>query len=303
MVGPRIALVSATAAAALDEDLPPLLDAVGAAGGRPQLVAWDDPEVPWHAFAAAVLRSTWDYAERLAEFLDWASRVARATRLINPLSVVRWNTDKHYLAELERAGVAIVPSRFIEPTESIGAAVARALSQWSAEEIVVKPSVGAGSRDAQRHMRTAVADVLAHVHRLHASGRSALLQPYLPRVAEAGETALVYLGGRFSHALRKGPLLHAGAGPTEQLFAPEEITPRVVSQAEQQLADRVLRVVEQTLRTPPLTYARVDLIRDDADEPRLLEVELTEPSLFFRHAPGSARHLADTILEAVAGSA
>ncbi len=114
----RIALVSARAARHLDEDLAPLLAALAEKGADAAVADWDDPEVDWSAYRLALLRSTWDYTERLPEFLAWADSAAARTTLINPPAVIRWNTDKHYLGDLARAGVPVVPTQFVEPGEN-----------------------------------------------------------------------------------------------------------------------------------------------------------------------------------------
>lgn len=285
---PRVALVSARVARHLDEDLPPLLAALTNAGVDAEAADWDDPEVDWGAYRLAVLRSTWDYAERVTEFLAWADRTAAVTTLVNPPAVVRWNTDKHYLAELTRAGVATVPTRFVEPGESAEAELDRFLAEERSADWVVKPAVGAGSRDAARYTRGEERPARAHVARLLAAGRSVILQPYLDQVDQHGETALIYFDGRFSHAIRKGPLLQRGSGPTEALFAQEHITQRVPADDELRLGAGVMAALPFA---PPL-YARVDLIRSLHAAPCLLEIELTEPSLFFAHAPGAAERLA-----------
>ena len=290
----KIALVTAIAAFSLDEDLAPLQQALEATGFEVQILAWDDPSVSWSRFDAALLRSPWDYTDRLGEFLAWAERVAAQTTLLNPLAVVRANTDKHYLATLADKGLAVVPSRFVEP----GADAARALQDFLAEfgaaaEFVVKPAVGAGSRDAQRYGRDQVEAATAHVQRLVAAGRSTLLQPYLDAVDRDGETALMFFDGVFSHAIRKAPLLFRDQGPTRALFAPEKITPRVPGEDELALATAVLSALPEA----PLAYARVDLIRDADGSPRLLELELTEPSLFFPFAEGSAARFAASLLK------
>jgi O-ureido-D-serine cyclo-ligase len=287
-VRPRVALVSARAARRLDEDLPPLLAALAEAGVDAEAQDWDDPGVDWGAYSLALLRSTWDYAERLTEFLGWADRAAAATTLLNPPAVVRWNTDKHYLAELARAGVPTVPTRFVEPGASAAEELDRFLAAQGPAEWVVKPSVGAGSRDAARYARGEERAAGAHVARLLAAGRSVILQPYLDLVDLHGETALIYFNGRFSHAIRKGPLLKRGSGPTEALFAQEQITRRAPSAQELNVGHGVLAALPFA---PPL-YARVDLIRSRDGEPCLLEIELTEPSVFFAHAPGAAERLA-----------
>jgi len=297
----HVALVTAAAARHLDEDLPPLEQALRAPGDvRVSIVDWDDAAVDWAAFDLAVLRSTWDYSQRLGEFLAWAARAAQATRLLNPLPVLRWNTDKHYLRDLAQAGVPTVPSSFIEPGEAAAPLLDAFLGAFAPTsagkeaEFVVKPAIGAGSRDAQRYGRSERAAALAHAQRLLDAQRSVLLQPYLDRIDEYGETALVFFEGRYSHAIRKGPLLRRGEGPTGALFAEEQISARVASMAEIDLARRTLAAMplEQAL-----LYARVDLIHDDAGAPCVLELELAEPSLFFAHAPGSAQRFAEALVQ------
>ncbi|MGH8200754.1 MAG: ATP-grasp domain-containing protein [Steroidobacteraceae bacterium] len=296
---PRVALVSARAARHLDEDLPPLLAALAAVGLDAVVADWDDPEVSWAHFRVAVLRSTWDYAERIVEFLAWAEQTAQLTTLVNPPPVVRWNTDKHYLRELALAGVPTVPTQFVEPGEHAPEALWRFLQQGTAEW-VVKPAVGAGSRDAARYSRGEDRLAAQHIGRLLDAGRSVLLQPYLAQVDLHGETALIYFAGRFSHAIRKGPLLRRGAAPTDALFAEEQITARMPAAEELQVAAQVLAALPFAA---PL-YARVDLIRSEDGVPCLLELELTEPSLFFTHAPQAAARLAESCFSlATAGAA
>lgn len=286
----RIALATAVAAAGQDEDMPALLRACAGAGLQAQALAWDDPTVSWSRFDAVLLRSTWDYTERLSEFLDWCARVDRETVLLNPLQVLRWNTDKHYLAELAARGVATIPGGFVEPDmEPLPSLQAFLAAHPEAAEFVVKPAVGAGSRDTQRYRRVQEFAAANHIARLIDAGRSALLQPYLPSVDRDGETALLFFDGVFSHAIRKGPLLRPDEGATDALFAAESITPRAAGEDEKKLAAEVLAAMSAHLRLDaPLPYARVDLIRDKDGSPRLLELELCEPSLFFEHAPGSA---------------
>ena len=293
----RIALVTASAARDLDEDLIPLESALRDAGAEVAVSAWDDASVDWSGFQLALLRSTWDYTQRLPEFLAWAERTATRTRLLNPLPAIRWNTDKHYLRDLEKSGVAIVPSAFVEPGEDAQTALTDFLSVQAANEFVVKPAIGAGSRDAQRYHSSDRNDAIAHARRLLDAGRSVLLQPYLDRVDEHGETALVFFDGKFSHAIRKGPLLRRGEGPTRALFAAEHITPRQPDPAELALAERTLAAIPFP---QPLLYARVDLIHDADVAPCVLELELTEPSLFFAHAAGSAARFTRAILARVA---
>ena len=288
----NIALVTARPARGLDEDEPRLHLALQKTGCNIQIVEWDDAKVDWASFDVALLRSTWDYAERVSEFLMWVERASRLTHILNPLPVVRWNTDKHYLAQLAGAGIAIVPSTFVEPGDNADQAIQKFLASHGQAEIVVKPAVGAGSRDTERHKRSNGAAAVAHVKRLLDANRSALLQPYLDRVDRDGETALMFFEGRFSHAIRKGPLLPPGGAATKGLFATETITPRVPATEEMRLAERIVAAIPFGA---PL-YARIDLIRDDKGAPCLLELELTEPSLFFVHAAESADKFVTAVL-------
>jgi len=306
VVDRHVALVTARAALGLDEDLPPLRVVLEALGVRVATPCWDDPSVDWSAFDLAVLRSTWDYAERVAEFLRWAEACATVTHLLNPPAVVRWNTDKHYLLELDRAGVPVVPTHFVEPGADTAATLDRFLASGddglsvgtTAEfrEFVVKPTIGAGSRDAARYSRREVSRARDHLARLLDEARSVMLQPYLERVDAQGETAVIYLEGAYSHAVCKGPLLHSGAGLVTGLFAPEVITPRTPSTAELDVAS----AAHATLRFGRLAYARIDLIHDARGAPVVLELELTEPSLFFTHVPGSAERFAAALLRRIA---
>ena len=180
-----IALASVAAARGLDEDLAPLDTALREAGLDVRIVDWDDPAVDWAGFDAVLLRSTWDYTERLVEFLDWCAKVSAVTTLLNPLDVVCWNTDKHYLADLGNTGIAVVESFFVETGDDAAGFPDHA-------EFVVKPCVGAGSRDTQRYLRAEREAAIAHVRRLIDAGRAVLVQPYLSGVDADGETALLF---------------------------------------------------------------------------------------------------------------
>jgi O-ureido-D-serine cyclo-ligase len=297
-----IALVTAREALALDEDLPPLMLALQAQDARVDTPFWDDPSVDWGRYDKTVLRSTWDYVDRIDEFLDWADRCAAVTRLHNPPAIVRWNTDKHYLVGLAHGGVPVVPTRFVEPGMDGRIELDRFLAGGRGaftvgdggefREFVVKPAIGAGSRDAARYTRADLGKALAHIERLLAAGRSTMLQPYLHRVDDYGETAVIYFGGAYSHAIRKGPLLRLGEDLVSGLFAPEHITAREPDAAERRIAARAFGSITEA---QPL-YARMDLVRNERGDPVVLELELTEPSLFFVYAPEAASRFADVIL-------
>jgi glutathione synthase/RimK-type ligase-like ATP-grasp enzyme len=268
--------VTAVEAGGLDDDEPVALAALRQAGVAVDVVAWDDPGVSWADYDRVVLRSTWDYPERLTEFLAWLEKAGEVTDLRNPLPMVRWNVDKHYLTDLDRAGVPVVPTIFAEPGDHPPLPV---------EPFVVKPAVGAGSRDAASYQPTQHEPAHAHLTRLHDLGASVLIQPLITSVAVDGEWPLVFIGGRYSHAASKRVALPA-ASSVEGLFAAENNAPHVADAAQIAVAQAAVDVVLQRFGTP--TYARVDLVRDDDGQFRVLELELVEPSLFLPQAGSDA---------------
>jgi hypothetical protein len=281
-VGERIALVSSERGLRVDPDLPIAERALREAGFAVDRVRWDDDSADWASYDLAVVRSCWDYAWRLEEFLTWAADFPDgATRLRNPVEVLRWNTDKTYLRELERAGLPVVPTVW-DPTS--------ADELPDAGEWVVKPSISAGSRDTARWADPA--DVLTHATELAAAGRTAMVQPYLDSVDDAGETATLFIGGAFSHAVRKGPLLARGEGVRQDRDSRGDLSPAVPTTAQRDVAQSVFDAIPGLigLDTPPL-YARIDLVQDAAGRPVLLELELSEPSLFLPQAPEAAATL------------
>ncbi len=301
MTAPRIALVTYAPLPELDADDAPLLAALEERGAEAVATVWDDPGVDWAGFDLVVVRSTWDYMERLEEFLAWTERVAAATTLANPAEVLRWNTDKIYLRDLEQRGIAVVPTKYLDPAVHNEGRKIHARTPGRGE-FVVKPTVSAGSMDTARYRSGDVDDrgeAMRHTRRLLTEGRAVMIQPYLKAVDDVGETALIYIGGLFSHAARKGAILGGfGAALSEPLMA-EEMTSREPSVAERAVGDAVVAVLPELVETQggadfPLLYARIDLIPDEEGNPLVLEVEVTEPSLFLRFAPGSVERFADT---------
>ncbi|MCB0968176.1 MAG: hypothetical protein KDB37_15200 [Ilumatobacter sp.] len=269
-----IALVTCADARHLDADLPLLLDHLDDGA---DVVVWDDPTVDWAAYRSVVVRSAWDYPRRRDEFLAWARRVASATSLWNPVEVLEWNTDKRYLTRLADAGTPIVPTVFVEAGDVVADGDLRG-------DIVVKPTVGGGSQGVER-IQDDPAAARAHVAALHADGFVAMIQPYRSAIDVDGETGLVYVGGSFSHAFEKSAILAAPIEWEGSLYVKERIEARVPTAAQRALADRVVGSI------PPTAYARVDLV-PGVDGPELLELELTEPSLFLDTDPGAAERAA-----------
>ncbi|MET7423857.1 hypothetical protein [Dactylosporangium sp. NPDC005555] len=281
--GARVALVTCAELPDLDADDQSLIPALAAIGITGVPAVWDDAAVDWQAFDLAVVRNTWDYPRRRAEFTAWAGTVPH---LANAPEVIAWNTDKRYLRELAEAGIPIVPTAWIDPGDPV--------ELQDSGEIVVKPAVSVGSVDTGRYRLPEQADLAAgHVRRLQEAGRTVMVQPYLADVDTAGETALLFVAGQFSHAIRKGPILTGPDEGVDTLYQEESITPRTPSPAEHALAERVLTALP--FDRSGLLYARVDLLPTPSGDPVVIEVELTEPSLFLTTAGGAADRLARAI--------
>jgi glutathione synthase/RimK-type ligase-like ATP-grasp enzyme len=283
MPEPRHRLALATCAPFPDGDADD--HALPAALGGADFVVWDDPGADWDAYDLVVLRSTWDYQARRDAFVAWATGIG--DRLVNPPAIVAWNTDKAYMDELAGAGLPVVPTTLVAPGEELTATDGRG-------EYVVKPTVSAGSRDTARFGPGEADRAAALVASIHASGRTAMVQPYVASVDARGETALLYFDGAYSHAIKKGPLLRPGAEPTQDVFAAEEIVARAATVAEREVADRVVAWTAQRFGGAP-AYARIDLVEEADGAPVLLELELTEPSLFFAHAEGAVERFAAAV--------
>ncbi|WP_433084910.1 ATP-grasp domain-containing protein [Dactylosporangium sp. CA-052675] len=278
----RVALVTCTDLPDLDEDDRALIPALAARGIAAEPVAWDAAGADWAGYDLAVVRNTWDYAKRRAEFIAWARSVPR---LANPAAVIEWNTDKRYLRQLAEAGIPIVPTTWVEPGD--------AFVPEGTGEIVIKPAVSAGSIDTGRYDLGSQAALAAEqVRRLQEAGRLVMIQPYLDAVDTAGETALLHFDGEFSHAIRKGAILTGPYVEGDLLYQNENISPRTPSDEERALAARVLEALP--VPAGELLYARVDLL-PSPDGPVVIEVELAEPSLFFGHAEGSAERFAAAV--------
>lgn len=281
-----IALVTSTLARHLDADLPLIEAAVHQRGGRTEIVTWNDPTIDWQTYEAAVVRSCWDYVPRREEFLAWAASVPR---LHNTHEVLSWNTDKIYLRELERAGVPIIETHWdVSRGDDIG----------HHDEWVVKPTVSAGSRDTARW--GSPEEVHAHSTSLVEAGRHSMTQPYIASVDDEGETAMLFFGGVFSHAIRKGPLLRPGEGVRQDRDSREAITPRAPTAAQHEVAAVALEATAAILDlTDAPLYARVDLVTAPSGDPVVIELELTEPSLFLPDSDGGAARLVDALVERI----
>jgi hypothetical protein len=292
----RIALATAAGFPDLDEDGAVLFAALGSRGleGRP--VVWTDPRADYSSYDLVVVRCTWDYHQRRDEFLAWAERVAATTALANAAPVLAWNTHKTYLHSLAEAGLPVVETAWLEPGD--------AFAPPADGEYVVKPAVSAGSKDTNRYVAGAHDDLaVAHASALLAGGRTVMVQPYLHEVDTYGETALLFFNGELSHAIRKGPLLEPAMAPVEGAYKEEAVEVWAPSVAELAVAERVLDAVARAgagAGRDDLLYARVDLVRGADGSPLLLELELTEPSMFLVHDGADGAAAAARFADAIA---
>jgi len=256
-----------------------LMAALERRGISARYAAWDDPQERWAA-DLIVLRSTWNYYLDPAGFLDWAERVGRAARLLNPLDVIFWNHDKRYLLELERSGVPIVPTRRIQRGERVSLDALVHAADW--RDVVIKPAISAASYRTRRFGPKAIEEGNAHLTQLLETG-DVLVQEYMPAVDHHGERSLVWIDGEFTHAVRKSPRLSGGA---------EEVSEAVpIEPSELEIGQSAMAGFE----TGKLLYARVDVVPDRTGRLRVMELELIEPSLFFLQFPGALERFADAI--------
>lgn len=256
-----------------DADLEPLLAALRAAGLSAEALAWDDPSADFARARLTVLRSTWNYSERVDEFLAWVDRAAAATTFLNPPATVRWNAHKKYLLDLEARGVPVVPTLWLRRGDATPLMRAAGQRGWS--DVVVKPAVSGGSRETLRVRPGDEARGEAHLRALVAR-EDVLVQPFLGSVEDHGERAIVTIEGAPTHAVRKSPRF---IGDEERV---SESMP--IDAAEAALVARALAAAPE-----PVLYGRVDVAPDAQGRPCVMELELIEPSLFFAQSPEALR--------------
>jgi glutathione synthase/RimK-type ligase-like ATP-grasp enzyme len=269
-----------------DADGPLLQAALDRAGVDSVLVAWDDPRQDWSSFDRVVVRSTWDSVDRPQEFLAWARLAAEATALLNPLAAIETTLDKSYLQGLADRGVALPHTQFVSPGAT-----------WTPPDgdFVVKPSISGGGRETALYKGDEAVTAGEHVLRLNERGSTAIVQEHIAEVGHRGEVKLVFVAGRFTHAIRTDPLLRHGTGVLER---PWEVptNPVVVdpTQEEIRFAVETLSKIEE-LSAARTAYARVDVVSRSSDDVVLMEVELIDPSLSLWANPDAAGELAAAI--------
>ena len=285
----RVAIVSCEDLPSWEVDDAPLFAALAARGVEAVAVPWTQLGA---GFDAALLRTPWDYADRLAAFLDWADDFHAHTPLWHPPDVLRWNLDKRYLFELRDAGLPIAPSVLIESHDA--RTLVESIARWGIDRAFLKPVVGASARHT---LRFAAHDVDKAAAWMAAIGETMILQPYLGSVETQGEISAIVIDGQITHGVVKRPVpgdyrVQDDHGGTD--------APLVVSEPLRRLTEAAWAAAEERLGRR-LLYGRVDALALASGEWVLNELEIVEPSLFFRHAPHAAAQLADAFLAVARG--
>ena len=288
-----IALVTTQAARGHDLDLDILTAALDAAHQKWQIVNWDDASIDWSQFSIAVLRSTWDYYARLDEFVAWVDLVSAQTTLCNPAEIVRWNVDKRYLQEMSAHGIPVMATTFVSKMIGI-------TQELIAQDVIIKPVVSAGSNNTARHRNDAVA-ARAQLDHILSNAGVAMVQPYSPTIDSVGETGLVYLGGKFSHAFGKDAVFGEAEQVHNGVHVQEVITARTANPNEHLLGDSVMKFLINKFGVTPL-YARIDMVTNIDGVPEIMEVELTEPSLYLHLDAGSPERAATALANAASAT-
>ena len=254
-------------------------------GLRVDEVSWRDPQADWDQYMLVVIRSPWDYQQSCSQFLDVLARIdASRANLQNPLKVVRWNVEKTYLRDLQNSGVTIVPTAWLQsPTV---AELTNLFQQLNADQVVVKPFIGAGATDTFWLNSDSSPELLQLIETLY-QGRLALAQPFVESVLSYGEISLTFFGGEYSHTVLKTPKtgdfrVQEEHGGIIQCIDPD---PEIIT-----FARRSLAAVQSDL-----LYARVDLVFLANQQPAIMELELIEPSLYLSYDDESPERFADAI--------
>lgn len=282
-----------------DHDTAPLVAELRARGADASAVVWHAPGVDWAAFDLLVLRSPWDYPERVEEFLAWLAHAGAVTRVLNPPEVVRWNLDKRYLEQLAEQGVATVPTTYRTTVDDVRADLAAHVARDADAHVVLKPAVSAGARDTGL-FRADDPAALDLATRVVGQGGVVMVQPEVHELSQGREKALYLVDGVLTHAIAKGALLAPGGGLIGGVYAEHPERVDATPAEERFAADVVAAVAALTGHGVPL-YARVDTVDSAAHGLVLLEAELFEPALNLHVVPEVTPVVAVAVLARLAG--
>jgi glutathione synthase/RimK-type ligase-like ATP-grasp enzyme len=262
-----------------------LVAALERRGAEVHAARWSDAEVDWSRFDVAVALGARDATDDRDGFVAWAARVGELAALWNPADVLRWNTHRSYLLELEDRGAPVVPTAWLARGDRIDLAELLASRGWS--RAIVEPAVGAGSVGLAHVDVDAVAAGQRHLHALLVAG-DAMVQPYLSSVESRGELSVIVIDGEVSHAVRRLP------EPGGIRVQDEHVGHHLAEEPGRDTRDLARWMVEAV--GTELLYARVDLLEDEVGALQLVGLEATAPDLYLDEVPESAERLADAIL-------
>ncbi|MDF0606493.1 hypothetical protein HZU77_012655 [Neisseriaceae bacterium TC5R-5] len=250
--------------------------------------AWDDPALDCSQMRSALFRSTWDYFDRFAEFSRWLNRVTKQLRLFNGAELIRWNIDKHYLADLAASGINVVATRYLHLNQP--QTLAQLLAEQGWDEVVLKPVVSGAARHTYR-LRAQDASAHECLYAELIQLQPMMLQALQQEILTAGELSLIVIDGVFSHAVRKTAKagdfrVQDDHGGQVHAYTPSQLE---ISFAEAAVAAVPFEVL----------YARVDMLRDNQGQLAIMELEMIEPELFFRFCPSAAQVLAKALARAL----
>ena len=235
------------------------------AGWSVDVKSWT-ADCDWSVYSAALIRTTWDYTLRLDAFLEKMKLISVQTQLINSIDTVIWNSRKNYLKDLSTWGLRTIPTAFEWPQDWN-----QLFSEWQTGTLMAKPQVGANS--VGTYMVTPT-----NIPSSPLFSEAPLIQPFREKIFSEGELSFHFFAGQYSHTVRKIPKRgdyrvqeeHGGTILSENPSA-----------ADLAQATEIYQTVEKNLKTPTL-FHRVDVVKNSKNEMEIMEVELVEPSLYFR---------------------
>ena len=253
-----------------------------------KIISWDNPNFDWSSTKFILFRSTWDYQDRFKEFSTWLNNVSKQTTLLNSENIIRWNIDKHYLRDLQKKGIHISESYFIETSET--KTLQELANIYKLTDFVLKPCVSGGGRHTYKINQTNIAQYESVFSKLIVK-EAMILQPFQYNIVDKGEISLMVINGKFTHAVLKTPKkgdfrVQDDFGGSVQNYTP--------TQSEIEFAEKAIKICKES----PI-YARVDVFVDNNDKLALAELELIEPELWFRNHPKAADELAKGIQQLI----
>lgn len=253
------------------------IDLLRARGWQVETVSWRSSQ-DWSSYDLVVIRTPWDYQQAPEEFLKVLEEIACVTRLENPIEVVRWNLRKTYLRDLAEQGIRIVETHWGAEPLTIEL-LEECYQRFGSEEIIVKPVVSANADFTYRLRPEQFRPALPELEQVFAH-REYMIQPFLRAVVEEGEYSVFYFGGEYSHTILKTPKNRDFRVQEEHggLIQGVTVEPELLNASQ-----TILQALKQEL-----LYGRVDLVRNEHGGFSLMELELIEPSLYFRTHPEAA---------------